>query len=112
MADIPAAVYILVGLVVTIASIFIAPRGADDRPLIFFIYIGIIMMVWGLGKYGYRKVTAPKKVLPTKQVPIQPHRAQVVHHHAHHAERCPHCGNTVAPHDNFCGRCGARRIRA
>jgi hypothetical protein len=116
MAEIPSAAYIVIGLVVTIVSFVMG--------LTFFIYVGIIMVVWGLGKLSYRKLKAPKPAQIEKQSPvIQPHRAyqgahqsahQTAGHHARYTAdvRCPHCGSAVASNHNFCGSCGARRIRA
>jgi uncharacterized paraquat-inducible protein A len=92
MAEIPAAAYIVVGIVMAVASIALG--------LTFFIYVGLIFLVWGLGKLSYRRLG--NKGEPVHAPKIQTHRQHIV--------RCPHCQNIVHLNDNFCSRCGARKL--
>lgn len=108
MAEIHAAAWIIIGIIVTIVSFALQ--------LTFFQYLGIIFIVWGLGKLSYRRLSktdaAVSRALSLKPLLYSAPQAPMHHQMRQgHSLRCPHCGTMVKEHDNFCPRCGARRIR-
>jgi hypothetical protein len=103
MAEIHPLAFIIVGIVVTIVSVFVG--------LTFFIYAGVILMAWGLGKASFKRLKEPRELKRTGPVPTQ-EPIRVEHPGQVHYVHCRRCGNRVRPTDQFCSRCGSRRSQA
>jgi hypothetical protein len=99
MAALNPVIYLVVGLMVTIVSVIMGLNA--------FIYLGLIFMVWGIARLSWNKVAAKRQ----KRATDAPEA--IVSKPTHHIQHvyCPHCGNMVKHNDNFCSRCGARRLR-
>jgi hypothetical protein len=98
MAEIHPLAFIIVGMVVTTVSAFVG--------LTFFMYAGIIFMVWGIGKISFKKLTEPKVLKRTGYV-----HKEVGPAPEHYYVHCTRCGHRVRPADAFCPSCGLRRSR-
>jgi len=79
MANISGTVFLIIGAVVSIISLFM-------EDLRFFVIVGIAFMLYGGGKLLFSKKKKPVHKL-----------------HKHH---CPFCNRQVDPRDNFCRACG------
>lgn len=90
MAKIHWAVYVIVGLFVSILS-----WKLDYQRFVVFFYAGLIFVLVGVIKLildlAKRKAGAKEKA----------------HHRLHQIKYCPKCGNATKLHDRFCSRCGA-----
>jgi flagellar motor component MotA len=95
MAAIPWWGWLIVGLFVSISS---AISGGALR---FFVWIGLIFIIVGVGKLVMVFVTNPKETKKEQQVmhAPQPHQRE---------KHCTRCRLTVLPTDNFCRYCGTR----
>jgi len=79
MANIPGTVFMIIGAVVAIVSLFL-------EEIRFFVIIGVLFFLYG----GIKALAKKKKPKPHKI------------HHPH----CPFCNKMVKTHDNFCSHCG------
>ncbi|MGM5481994.1 MAG: zinc-ribbon domain-containing protein [Nanobdellota archaeon] len=106
MASINGYWFIIIGLIVTTVSLF-----NDDLEI--FIYIGIIFLLYGVGKCGLRflkkekKTKAQKEQKPSQEQATQHHPQQNNHQHKQ-IYFCKNCGKRLTIHDNFCPHCGIR----
>ncbi|MBI4452902.1 zinc ribbon domain-containing protein [Candidatus Woesearchaeota archaeon] len=104
MAKIHGIAYILIGLLVVIASWKI-----NYSNLILFFYIGWIFVLVGMVKLmlGFgKKKDKPQQNAQSRN--LSHLTSQGRQHQAHHYKKCPRCHNVMRVHDRFCGRCGYR----
>jgi uncharacterized paraquat-inducible protein A len=83
----------VIGLVVTLTSLFI-PH------LEFFIYVGVAIFIYGVIRLYILGIRREKE-----------RKQRIQHYHSppsmpSQTHRCPKCNTLARPHDNFCSRCG------
>ena len=82
MAPIPGWVYVILGIFMLAASQLIK-RNDGSKPLIIFLYVGILFIIIGLGKYIFNAVFRKKEEKPSGTVHKEhKHQAQHPLHHA------------------------------
>ena len=107
MASIPYAVFLVVGIVVTVISSF-------KQELFFFRYIGIVLVVYGTGKLVFKYITE-RALKESEPVEIQTVGRELRMRQAPQelakgiqTTRCLRCGAIVSINHNFCNSCGLR----
>lgn len=100
MAKIHWAVYVIVGLFVSILS-----WKLDYQRFVVFFYAGLVFVFVGIAKLIFDLIK--NRADKTQSVHKARHRALSQLHHARHLKYCPKCGNVARVHDRFCSRCGA-----
>ena len=93
MAKVPSWMFIAVGLLVSIVSLFRYGR------FIVFFYAGLIFIVVGIIRMISNKVKGESKQMPHKRTAVHMQHSQQIRY-------CSQCGNAMRLHDRFCARCG------
>jgi len=96
MAKIHGAVYLAIGIFVSLVSYF-----STNKSLRFFIYIGFLFGIIGIIKLLFTGLSKKKKERPLKQQQKVSHKEQSAF-----TKYCQRCGNLVRSFDTFCSRCG------
>jgi hypothetical protein len=116
MGELSGKTYLFVGLFVTVPSLLLRDR------LVFFAFIGAIMILVGLIKIKMGS-SSEAKIHPHKaHGPLSMHHSHPHLHQGHHhrfqqhpaynptthqqAVYCPHCRTQVHPHAKYCSLCG------
>lgn len=132
MAPIPGWVYVMLGIFMTAASQLIK-REDGSKPLIIFLYVGILFIVIGFGKYIFKAKSRKKQekpvstkhpshhaVHPHHQRAHPPQPRQAVHHRVshsqtpsqsqHHVQRVSQQQSQQTQHPSIiaCPACGTR----
>ncbi len=112
MADIPGWVFMAIGAVVIMISAIQYER------MLFFVFVGIALLFYGLIKFFItRKPTKKeeKRTVKKPREPIQPYYQPLTQKEQGSAPQergyptmCPNCGSPLRTTDTFCARCGAR----
>lgn len=97
MAKIHGLVYIIIGILVSIASWKI-----NKESLYLFFYLGILFIGVGAAKLllGLLKNKKEEEKVVHHKVPHHQSR------HLQHYRHCRRCGNVMRINDRFCGKCG------
>lgn len=116
--SIPWWVYVFVGVFVSLYSSFIRSRDPSNASMTFFFYVGLLFILFGLGKVAFLRVSRSNssgekrsysadlsrqdRLLKAKYEQRSQHPAQ------YNIISCPRCGARHYSYSNFCSRCGAR----
>ena len=102
MAKIHGAVYIVVGLFVSVLS-----RLMNYQKLIFFFYLGLVFVGVGAVKLILKsKATETTDVKLQSQAHTAGHHPQLHNTQNFHHKRCGKCGSIMRISDRYCSRCG------
>lgn len=96
MAKIHGLVYVIIGILVSIASWKI-----NKEALYLFFYVGILFIGVGAAKLLLSLISNKKEEEIMHHRKIQP-QAQ----HFQHYRRCKKCGSVMKANDRFCSKCG------
>ena len=93
MAEIPGPIFIILGVIIAVASFIINRMGKTNR-MVVFIIAGALMVAWGAIKIMTNPKARPKEK--------PKHEAKAF---------CSRCGSVLKTFDNFCPRCGQKVFR-
>ena len=114
--------FVLIGLVVTLVSLFNEFTGDGETSFLLFIIVGIGFIIYGSGKLILNKSKEPKKIQPKKDSSkdmfnnqtdnpnstAQKYQSQSQIQQQQKILLCKMCGNRIRIQDNFCSHCGAQ----
>ncbi len=100
MAKIHGAVYLIIGIFISLVSYF-----STNKSLRFFIYIGFLFGIIGIIKLLFTSLKKKKKEKPVQHTHYK-HPKVSQKEQSLFTKYCQRCGNLVRTFDNFCSRCG------
>ncbi len=114
--------FVLIGLVVTLVSLFNEFTGDGETSFLLFIIVGIGFIIYGSGKLLLNKSKKPEKPELKKESSkvmlnnesgnsnstAQKYQSQSQNQQQQKILLCKMCGNRIRIHDNFCSHCGAQ----
>lgn len=102
-------VYLLVGFFIGGTSWFINSRAQDD-PLLFFFYVGVIFLVIGIAKLVAGYILKPSKEKPSRPNPAEQGFLKTQHKNVqpHQVVHCPRCNSRLHHRFVYCPKCGTK----
>ena len=94
-------VYIIIGTTVTVLS-YLSNKYRNNSKLNFFILLGIILTIWGIGKFLINTLINSFKLKKHY------HHTPKYYEKHHEYKFCPKCGTKLRESFNYCYNCGER----